>query len=247
VLPESTRVLETGAAALLFAAVFVLGGRVHPMRALIHDRRGVASFSAGMSIAYVFVHLMPELHGVRRAFTESVSIALRFEGMAIYFLALVGFLAFYGLEHLRARLGESDTEEREDLAFRLHLGGFAAYAGLVAYMLVRNLEKEADSTALYAIAMAFHFLAVGHALREEHGATYERIGRWVLAGMCLLGWAAGLLVAMPPYVLALALAFLSGAVIMNSSIMELPSEKDGRFGPFAAGGLGYGLVLLFLG
>jgi hypothetical protein len=42
---------------------------------------------------------MPELHGLRRSFAESVSVTLRYEGMAVYFVALVGFLTFYGLEH----------------------------------------------------------------------------------------------------------------------------------------------------
>jgi hypothetical protein len=48
-------------------------------------------------------------------------------------------------------------------------------------------------------------------------------------------------------VVALLVAFLSGAVIVNSSLMELPSDKDGRFLPFLAGGLLYALILLPLG
>jgi hypothetical protein len=43
---------------------------------------------------------------------------------------------------------------------------------------------------------------------------------------------------------ALLLAFVSGAVIMNSLIMELPEGKDGRFLPFVAGGILYALLLL---
>jgi hypothetical protein len=39
-------------------------------------------------------------------------------------------------------------------------------------------------------------------------------------------------------------AFISGAIIMNNAIMELPSEKDGRFLPFMLGGLVYGLILV---
>lgn len=34
---------------------------------------------------------------------------------------------------------------------------------------------------------------------------------------------------------------------MNSLILELPTEKDGRFWPFLSGGLLYGLILLPLG
>jgi len=42
-------------------------------------------------------------------------------------------------------------------------------------------------------------------------------------------------------------AFVSGAVIVNGAIMELPSDKDGRFVPFMFGGVIYGLILLPLG
>jgi hypothetical protein len=178
---------------------------------------------------------------------ESVSAPLRYEGMAIYFLALVGFLAFYGLDHLRARLSAAAAEREEGLAFRIHIGGFAAYVALMAYLLVHNLEETAGSTALYTVAIVVHFLAMDHALREEHGVAYQRIGRFVLAGACLLGWGVGLLVALPHHVLALLVAFISGSIIVNSLIMELPSEKDGRFLPFMAGGLVYGLILLPLG
>ena len=53
--------------------------------------------------------------------------------------------------------------------------------------------------------------------------------------------------ALPPGIIALLVAFVSGAVVMNSAIMELPTEKDGRFLPFLAGALIYGVILLPLG
>jgi hypothetical protein len=34
------------------------------------------------------------------------------------------------------------------------------------------------------------------------------------------------------------------AVIMNSAVMELPSDMDGRFWPFVTGGLVYALMLV---
>jgi len=92
--------------------------------------------------------------------------------------------------------------------------------------------------------MMCHFLAVDHSLREEHGHAFDRTGRFALAGMCVIGWGAGVAIAVPPYVVALLLAFISGAVIMNSAVMELPSDKDGRFWPFVVGGLVYALILV---
>ena len=237
-------IARTGAAAVLFAAVFINGGRVHPLRAVVHDDRVVISFCAGMSAAYVFVHLMPELHEARVTFTDSVKITLHHQGMAIYFLALVGFLCFYGLEHLHARLLHSDLPEQQGRAFRVQIGGFAAYVGLTSYLLVRGLEDSAVLTALYAAAFACHFLTLDHALQERHAERYARVGRWLLAAMCLLGWGLGVLFALPHVMVAMLVAFISGAVIVNSAVMELPSDKDGRFLPFVAGGLLYALLLL---
>jgi hypothetical protein len=243
----AVRLLQSGAAALVFAAAFVFGGRVHPLRGLIPDRRSTISAFGGMAAAYVFVHVMPELSGARRALVESASMPLRFEGMAIYFVALTGFLLFYGMDHLRARLSGSEEADAGRRAFTFHVGGFAAYAALMAYLLVHSLEESSASLALYTLSIGVHFLALDHSLDHEHGAAYRRTGRFVLAGACLAGWAAGALIALPHAALALLVAFVSGAIVMNSLVMELPSERDGRFLPFLTGGIVYGLVLVPLG
>jgi hypothetical protein len=66
--------------------------------------------------------------------------------MAIYFLSLVGFLAFYGLEHLHTRLRETSESGESRTAFRIHIGGFAAYVFLMGYLLVHNPEATSVST-----------------------------------------------------------------------------------------------------
>jgi hypothetical protein len=244
-LPPTVDLLETGAVALCFAAIFLFGGRVHPLRALGFDRRSLVSFAAGMSAAYVFVHLMPEMHAAREALVESSSQSLRHDGMAVYFLGLAGFLAVYGLERLRAHLRRSASHvDGEVRAFRMHIGGFAAYVFLMSCLLLRGLEAEPTEVGLYAVAIGAHFLALEHSLHEEHGSAWHRRGRWVLATMCLLGWAAGAFLPLSHGLLALLVAFVSGAVIMTSAVMELPDDKDGRFLPFLGGGLLYGLLLL---
>lgn len=241
---EPRVILLTGLAALLFAASFAAGEHFHPIRMVVRNERSALSFCAGMSAAYVFVKLMPEMSEARKAFAESVSFSLWYGGMAVYFLALVGFLCFYGLEQLRWRLHAAAEPKGEAESFAVHVCGFAAYVGLMAYLLVRRMGDSTASTALYAVAFTAHFLTLGHTLHEEHGNPYKRTGRWVLAAMCVVGWGVGVMVALPPYVLALLVAFVSGAVIMNSTVMELPSDRAGTFVPFMAGGLLYGLLLL---
>ena len=243
---EIREIVGTGVAALLFAGTFLVGGHLHPLRWILRDDRSLASFGGGVATAYVFIHVMPEMHVSRSAFAASASVPLRFEGMAVYLLALVGFLTFYGVDHHRRRARRTQ-EASGATAFDLHIGGFAAYVFLMSYLLVHGLENNATSTTLYAVAIIFHLLALDHALRSEHSTRYPRIGRYVLAAAALLGWATAVLIALPQVVLPLLVAFISGAIVMNSMIMELPTEKDGRFLAFAAGGIAYGLLLVPLG
>jgi hypothetical protein len=244
---QPAELVATGLAALALAAVVLAGGRMHPLNAVTRDQRKRVSFCAGMASAYVFVHVMPELEDMRLVFVESASVQTHFEGSVIYAAALIGFMSFYGLDHLRKQVSDSDTQQPEQAAFNLHVGGFAAYAALVGYLLARDLKEGQAPLLLFTTAMAVHFLAVDHALSEEHGDAYARRGRYWLAAMVPLGWAVGQLLALPLAVSALLVAFLSGAVIVNSSLMELPSDKDGHFMSFLAGGLLYALILLPLG
>jgi hypothetical protein len=179
--------IETGVAAVVFATTFLLGDRFRPFQSLFKNQRTLISFGAGMSVAYVFLHLMPELHAARSTFVASVSMTLRYEGMAIYFLSLVGFLAFYGLNHLSARLKDHENAGEAGLAFKLQIGGFAAYIWLMSYLLVHSLAPGHGFTTMYAVAMTFHFLALDYSLRHEHAASYLKIGRFVLAGAVFLG------------------------------------------------------------
>lgn len=243
---EAPSLLETGFAAVLLAAAFVVGERTHLLGRLLTPR-SLTSFGGGMAAAYVFLHVMPELHGARHAFTEAAAMALPYEGKAIYYLALAGFLSFYGIRHFHTRQLSAREGKPDRLDFQVQIGGFAAYAWLMGYLLLRGLEARHVAIGLYAVAMGFHCLAINRELSHEYGNDYRRTGRFILAGMALAGWASAALLDLPASLIPLLLAFLSGAVIMNSLILELPTEKDGRFWPFITGGLLYGLILLPLG
>ena len=92
--------------------------------------------------------------------------------------------------------------------------------------------------------MALHFLVNDYGLRHHHAERYHRVGRWVLASGVLLGWLLGTTLTLTDLALAVPVAFLGGAVVLNVIKEELPAERESRFWAFAIGAFGYAGLLL---
>lgn len=243
----------TGIGAVALAIAFLLAAKLSRLEDSGRGGRQFASFASGISAAYVFMHMLPELAGARSEFAEAAGERAPFEGQLVYFTALAGFLVAFGMERFRKAMvvghdgGDAASARIEAVGSRIHVGGFCAYAALVTFVLVGTVWDPVWRMALYVGAVAAHFLTVGHALHEEHGAAYQRVGRWLLGAACVAGWAAGATWQVSPLALSLVVAWLSGAVIMNSTILELAPDRPGRLLPFMAGGLAYGSMLVPLG
>jgi hypothetical protein len=236
-------------AAIVFAMIFLFGRTLRlPARIARHHRK-VISFAAGMSVAYVFLHLLPELETASAAFLkETQDLNLLAPAFRVYLAAMLGFMLFYGLSHMVAWSHSRDAgqplPERGGPVFALNLAGFAFYVWMTSYLLVRNIEEGRIPIVLYAVAMGAHFLTVDHALRHEHGRPYERAGKTILALASMAGWGLGCAMELPKTFVITLVGFISGGVIMNSMIMELPRESEGRFWFFLAGGGAYAALLI---
>ena len=245
--------VTAGVGAAVLAVAFLLAAKLSRLEESGRIGRQLASFASGISAAYVFMHMLPELADARGEFAEAAGERAPFEGQLVYYTALAGFLVAFGMERLRKSMvsghdaHDATSGRIEALGFRIHVGGFCAYAVLVTFVLAGTTWEPMWKMALYVAAVAAHFLTVGHALHEEHGDAYQRVGRWLLAAACVVGWAAGAVWQVTPLALSLVVAWLSGAVIMNSTILELAPERPGRLLPFIAGGLVYGALLVPLG
>ena len=243
--------METFIASFFFAFIFLFGERLQVPLGFSHRR--VLSAAAGVSIAYVFVRMLPELNEAGSTFIGATAQRrLPFPELRVYTSALFGFVLYYGLEHL---VKWSQVTGRRDApgygaghpVFLLHIGGFAMYGWLVTYLMLRSISERPLPIFLYALAMGLHFLAVDHALRREHGNLYSRPGRQILATAVLAGWLCGVLAEFHKPVVITLLGLVSGGVVMNSMIMELPSEKEGRFWAFCAGAGAYAMLLVVIG
>lgn len=203
------------------------------------------SAAGGVSVAYVLMHLLPELARYQ-ALWSAGALDVPGLGLEVYVLALLGLIAYYGIElHTRAaRRASAAVAGATPTAFAVSVTAYALYNLIVGYLLVAWAAAGVGELALYTLAMGLHFVVNDHGLREHHGAAYARYGRWVLALAVPGGAAVGLLQEVPVAALAALLALLGGGVILNVLKEELPADRDSRFLPFLGGAVLYAALLV---
>jgi hypothetical protein len=218
-------------ATLFVSAIFVFGRRFQ-FGEKAHQRRWL-SLGAGITTAYVFVHLLPELSWLQDIFTKAAADkGYPLPESRVYTSALVGFILMYGLEHLAAgsrESGQSSVENAGKYPRLVHVGGLAVYSALVTYVMCIESERGILFLLFYLVAMFLHFLGTDHALGREYGIWYDDRGKWIPAGAMLASWFVSSLSPLSIEVLATLMGFVGGGVVMNSLIAELPKEKEGRF------------------
>lgn len=241
---------------MLIQALFVVGlalvhlfaGRLRHLHSV--PRSGWLSFAGGVSVAYVFIHIFPELEEAQQ--TLGAHDALAFIEHHAYLVALAGLASFYGLERLvkQNRRRQATLKQRAETqtspssgVFWLHVGSFALYNALIGYLMVYR-EDGLHGLLFFFLAMAFHFLINDHGLAEHHHDAYRHKGRWVLSSAVIVGWGIGQQVEVSELATSTLFALLAGGVVLNVLKEELPEERQSRFLPFALGAALYAALLL---
>ncbi len=232
-------------AAVVLALLHAVAGRFSAALSVVPRNRWLSAGS-GVSVAYVFVHLLPEIAEIQRELAERVG-TLPFLERHAYLLALAGLATFYGLE-LAARRSEEESAggTSHDTVGWIHFASYGTYNAIVGYLLIDRAEQSLSTLALFTVAMGVHFVVNDQGLRERHGRLYDHTGRWLVAAGVLVGLVLGLVAVIDEVTVELALAFLAGSVVLNVLKEELPEERQSRFWAFALGVVVYTVVLLAL-
>ena len=236
-------------AAIGLALVHLCAGKLRFLDGIPRSRW--LSLAGGVSVAYVFVHLLPELARHQETLRATVAEPLGFLEHHIYLVALVGLATFYGLERIavssrQRQRAEGDKDSTSPRVFWLHITSFSVYNALIGYLLLHREEPGLASLLFFVSAMALHFVVNDFGLREHHQEAYTRVGRWLLAITIFVGWGIGAVTEISPVALAVLVAFLAGGVILNILKEELPQERASRFWAFALGAATYAALLLAL-
>lgn len=239
--------LYTGLAALLLALVHLFAEKLN-FTAL--PRSKWLSFAGGVSVAYVFVHLLPELAEWHEVLREE-SQTLAFLRHRSYIIALLGVAVFYGLERTAKLSSESERDTRNEemprsiRVFWVHIALFALYNFLIGYLLVSKEDGSVTPLLWFTVAMAFHFLVNDYGLLDHYHDAYRSRGRWIMSIAVLGGWLLGTLTALPEVGISVLFAFVAGSTILNVLKEELPEERKSNFWAFALGCLVYSTLLMF--
>ncbi|HSJ68981.1 MAG TPA: hypothetical protein VK921_14955 [Anditalea sp.] len=205
------------------------------------------SFGGGISVSFVFIHLLPDLHEKQNRLAEVNIIPTPFEDKFIYILILAGVLSFYALEKgilWYKEKQESESKAISDGIYYWHLSVFSLYNILFGYLFFQEEYMHSLLNPLIFLAIAFHFITNDYALQHHHEKDYLYSGRWVMAGSVFMGGVIGYFSKMPEEILASIFAFLGGGIIINILKEEMHEEKENHLGSFLIGALLFSVVLM---
>lgn len=218
--------------AIAFGGIHIFYHRLH--RWLYREERIAISFGGGMAIAYIFLHLLPELEKGDQEI-----------GSGIHFVTLTGFLLFYGMQRFAWRASQKEISKYGDLLFYIQLAFSCLYSFLLVYSIPELFESNLIFVFLYVVAMGFHLLHNDYSLGEKYHHKFKSWGRYVLLGAVVVGLATDIFVKPANELVAdILTAILAGSLLFNVFQEELPEPENTSFTWFLAGVIVYVLLLL---
>ena len=209
-------------------------GAAHVISPWIYERRKVPerqrAFAGGLSVAYVFLHLLP-----------SLDVYHKVVGARIYFVALIAFVLFYGLD-----VHFGPPRHKHPTKYKAYLAAFFLYDGLLVFTLGLNLPPTNLLTAVFAVAIALDVLATDLDLQERYGVRFVRSGRWVLFGGVATGYALSLFRRPHPLMVDILTAAIAGFIMFHTFNGQL-SSKSRKFPAFVAGVAAFSMLHVILG
>lgn len=207
----------------------------------------VCSFSAGFTISYIFLHLLPGIAEHRDTIGEYLAEKYTVSPLlylVVYIVGLFAFLFFYGLEKVAHRKNRNSGQSPTSLDFYIHLFSICLYCVLITYTMPVRVETGLPFAILFTIVMGFHFVIVDSTLDNHYPRYFDKAGRFIIMASLFVGWIISVIsVPENAFVVAILTAFLGGAILMSVFQHELPKPRQSSF-TWLAIGAAVGTVLL---
>ena len=204
------------------------------------------SFAGGVAIAYVFLHMMPDLVEYNKPIGQFLighDELTSLTELLIYIVALFGFMIYYGFDLLAERY--RDKGNHDNSVYGLHLTMFCISNFLITYTMSLRAIESITATILFTIAMALHFVLTDRKFSFYYKSQFNHIGRFILICALFLGWVnSALFEPVNVITIAFMVAFLSGSILLNVFREELPAAGLTNYDWFSFGALLMTIVLL---
>jgi hypothetical protein len=201
------------------------------------------NFIAGIAMAYAFVDVFPHL--AKKQPTIDALYLGEFAGYLshhLYFVALIGFCVFVVI---RVFSMAEIEQKHSKVAYSAMIISMSVYALIIGYMLAEQSVYRPETSLLFGLAMAAHFLGLHHELSDENPVFYQSVVRYLLAGCSLIGWCFGLLYTISEPVYAIIFAYITGGIVAVGAISDLPRvQTASALIAFLSGALVFSVLLL---
>lgn len=228
--------LYTFAILCFFILIHLFANKAKVLGWIWHGR--FLAFAGGVSLAYVFIDLLPALAKGQPVLKNTFQGLLPSLDKHVYLFALLGVLFYQGLQ---------SPSKGSKANFWVSMAGYMLFNVFVGASLADENNPDIQPLFLFAIAIGLHYFVSDHNLREAHLSLYDKYGRWLLSLALITGWLIGYFAKIPDAVIAIVVAFLAGGVLFNVMHYEIPQVQKKTHFSFILGALIYAAILLKLG
>jgi|GEM_PF-6098862 len=205
----------------------------------------LVSFAAGVTAAYVFLHMLPELIESRdniRVILQKYGWQQQVVDLFVYFLALVGFEVYYILSYMGDRANWRQDGSVNKL-FKYAIGFYFIYNFLITYTLMLRVDTSILYAVLFSLAIGLHFVLTDRQLRRTYPTLFSLKFRIVLLLALIVGFVVSLVFPISAFGTSLFVAFLSGAILCVSFTEQSSITKQTSLVSFMIGSLVMSAIL----
>ena len=209
------------------------------------------SFGAGASVAYVFVHVLPEIGIFQQKLMGYAGHNPHggFLSNHLYLAALGGIFLLYFLDFLENRFEykESHTLTKNTHFTRvsfIKLLLYFLYNVLVAYMITQRPGDGIINLILITFGLTLHFIVFNLRIAELYGELYHKYICWIISAGLILGWVVGITVNIPLVIEVTLFSVIGGIITYIALKVECSHTENRAPFHFMAGVLLYTLIIL---
>ena len=204
------------------------------------DEAILNSFAAGIGVVYIFIHMLPQLAYGQKILLESYGLeSLLGNRLAIYIIALIGFIFFYLFDQILVYTDQLPTKKYEKTMERsiywANVFFVVAYNAMIGYVVGSYNLNSISYQLIFLVAYFVHFVALKWGIYHVSPDLYNDRARYPIVLGLFLGYFIALFFNISESIFIIIEALITGAMILMVFKHELPNEQDSRNTAFIVG------------